>query len=142
MLSKLFKKAHELTKEMKKKYPEVDYQVQFGLYVSFLFEEGEEEEEEVQMTELEGTAKQIAWAEDIRKEKLEDFERWVVRWEQKWEKENNQEELTYIDELRKSIYKVADSSKWIWLDQVCEDFHLLLSPRRREKQMKILENFF
>ena len=45
MMKNLFKKAHEMTRKMKERYPEVDYQTQFGLYVSYLFEEGKEEEE-------------------------------------------------------------------------------------------------
>ena len=44
-MKNIFKKAHELTREMKERYPEVDYQTQFGLYVSYLFEEEKEEEE-------------------------------------------------------------------------------------------------
>ena len=43
-MKNLFKKAHEMTREMKEKYPEVDYQAQFGLCISFLLEEKEEEE--------------------------------------------------------------------------------------------------
>ncbi len=44
MLSKLFKEAHRMTKEMVKEY-EVDYQVQFGLNLSYLFEKAKEEKE-------------------------------------------------------------------------------------------------
>lgn len=38
-MKNLFKKAHQLTKEMKAKYPEIDYHTQFGLYVKYLLEE-------------------------------------------------------------------------------------------------------
>lgn len=38
-MKNLFKEAHKLTKEMVEKYGDVDYQVQFGLFVSFLIEE-------------------------------------------------------------------------------------------------------
>ena len=61
-MKNLFKRAHEMTKEMKEKYPEVDYRTQFGLCISFLLGEGKGEEE---MKELQGTEKQIKWAEDI-----------------------------------------------------------------------------
>ncbi len=138
-MKNLFKEAHKITREFVEKY-EVDYQAQFGLCLSFLFEE--EEEEEVTMVELEGSDNQVAWAEDIREEKLADFERWVIRWTQRWEKEGNEEELTYIDELRKKIYKVSDSSKWIWLKQMNLGFTLLLSPKRREEETTSLESFF
>lgn len=38
----LMKKAHEMTKEIKAQYPEVDYRFQFGLCLSFLMNEEEE----------------------------------------------------------------------------------------------------
>lgn len=42
-MKNLFKKAHEMTRKMKERYPEVDYQTQFGLYVSYLLEKEREE---------------------------------------------------------------------------------------------------
>ena len=33
----LLKKAHELTKEIKREYPEVDYKAQLGICISFLY---------------------------------------------------------------------------------------------------------
>ena len=41
-MKNLFKKAHQLTKEMKAKYPEIDYHTQFGLYISYLMKESNE----------------------------------------------------------------------------------------------------
>lgn len=41
----LMKKAHEMTKEIKREYPEVDYRFQFGLCLSFLMNEEETEME-------------------------------------------------------------------------------------------------
>ena len=61
MKRNLMKKAHKLTKEIKKQYPEVDYMTQLGLCLSFLSQEGGKE-----MVELKGTEKQVKWAEDIR----------------------------------------------------------------------------
>ena len=61
MKGNLMKKAHKLTKEIKKQYPEVDYKTQLGLCLSFLSQEGGKE-----MVELKGTEKQVKWAEDIR----------------------------------------------------------------------------
>ena len=61
MKRNLMKEAHKLTKEIKKKYPEVDYMTQLGLCLSFLSQEGGKE-----MVELKGTEKQVKWAEDIR----------------------------------------------------------------------------
>ena len=57
----LMKRAHELTKEIKKEYPEINYQAQLGICISYL-----SNKEEVEMVELEGTEKQIKFASDIR----------------------------------------------------------------------------
>lgn len=67
----LFVKAHEMTKEIKKEYPEVDYMAQFSLCLAYL-QEGEKK-----MVELKGTEKQVKWAEDIRKNYLETLERMI-----------------------------------------------------------------
>lgn len=66
----LMVKAHQLTKEIKAEYPEVDYKFQLGLCLAYLHAEGENKE----MVELKGTEKQVKWAEDIRKEMLNDIE--------------------------------------------------------------------
>lgn len=39
-------KAHKMTKEIKNKYPEVDYKFQLGLCLSYLYEEANKENEE------------------------------------------------------------------------------------------------
>lgn len=64
-MKELFKKAHQLTKEIKKEFPEVDYRFQFSLCLAYL-QEGEKE-----MVKLEGTEKQVKWAEDIKRELIE-----------------------------------------------------------------------
>lgn len=69
-MKNLFKKAHEMTRKFAKEY-KVDYQAQFGLCLSFLFEAKEEKK----MVELKGSEKQIKWAEDIRKEMIASIER-------------------------------------------------------------------
>ncbi len=62
-------KAHKMTKEIKNEYPGVDYKLQLGLCLAYLYEEGEKE-----MVELKGTEKQVKWAKDIREEMLSDLE--------------------------------------------------------------------
>lgn len=57
----LMKRAHELTKEIKKEYPEINYQAQLGICISYL-----SNKEEREMVELEGTEKQVKFASDIR----------------------------------------------------------------------------
>ncbi|MFQ8932934.1 hypothetical protein [Intestinibacter bartlettii] len=45
MKRNLMKEAHKMTKEIKEQYPEVDYQAQLGLCLSFLSQEQEGEQE-------------------------------------------------------------------------------------------------
>ena len=54
----LMKKAHEMTKEIKKEYPEVNYKFQFGLCLSFLMNE-----EETEMKNFEETIKTLTLEE-------------------------------------------------------------------------------
>ena len=61
-MKNLFKKAHEMTKEMVEKYNDIDYKAQFTLCLEYL----SEGEKEMVKAELKGTEKQIKWAEDIR----------------------------------------------------------------------------
>ncbi len=135
-MKNLFKKAHELTRKMKERYPEVDYQTQFGLCLSYLFEEEKEENEEVK--ELKGTPKQIAWAEDIREEQLESFYRFRKKWIQKWEKEGNEEELEYIEKLTEKIEAIDEAKTWIEIKQRSVSLQLLLSPKRRDEEKRFL----
>ena len=67
-MKELMKKAHQMTREIVEKYNDVDYRVQFGLCLSYLANKGGDK-----MVELNGTPKQVAWAEDIRKKALENL---------------------------------------------------------------------
>ena len=62
-------KAHQMTKEIKNEYPEVDYKFQLGLCLAYLQTEGE-----VKMVELKGSEKQVKWAEDIRNQYLKNVD--------------------------------------------------------------------
>ena len=98
MKKNLMKKAHEMTKEIKEQYPEVDYQAQLGLCLSFLAQEKGGNKMEVK--KLNGSEKQIKWAKNIIKEmesiikeakeyRLEESEK---KWAKKSEKELFSEE--------------------------------------------------
>lgn len=73
-MKNLLKEAHKLTKEIKNKYPEVDYKAQLGICISYL-----NNKEEVEMVELKGTEKQIDWAEEIRKNIIEMFDKKIEK---------------------------------------------------------------
>lgn len=69
-MKNLFKKAHELTRRMVEKYKDIDYKAQFSINLSYL-----QEEIEVEIAQLKGSVKQVAWGEDVRKEMIEDFKK-------------------------------------------------------------------
>ena len=68
-MKNIMKEAHRLTREIKAEFPEVDYQAQLGICISYLYEN--EKKENVKMVELKGTEKQVKWAEDIRRKAIE-----------------------------------------------------------------------
>ena len=59
--------AHRMTKEIKNNSPEVDYRAQLGLCLSFLMM-NKKEEKVLEMAKLEGSEKQVKWAESLREE--------------------------------------------------------------------------
>lgn len=71
-MKELMKKAHQMTREIKGEFPNVDYKFQLGLCISYLYRN--EVKEDDKMVELKGTEKQVKWAESIRTEVLEKVE--------------------------------------------------------------------
>ena len=70
--------AHRMTREIKRTSPDVDYKAQLGLCLSFLMTN--KEEKVMEMAKLEGSEKQIKWAEDLRKEfvtKIEEYKKFL-----------------------------------------------------------------
>lgn len=70
--------AHRMTREIKRTSPEVDYKAQLGLCLSYLMTN--KEEKVMEMAKLEGSEKQIKWAEDLRKEfvtKIEEYKEFL-----------------------------------------------------------------
>ena len=87
MKRNLMKEAHKMTKEIKEQYPEVDYQAQLGLCLSFLAQEGEQE------VKIEGKSeKQIKYAEDCREKRMSQLQKRIDR---KIKKSIETEKMTY-----------------------------------------------
>ena len=74
-MKNIMKEAHKMTREIKDKYPEVDYRTQLGLCMTYLLEKNEEEEK---MVEIKGTEKQVKLAEKIREKLTKDAERMIA----------------------------------------------------------------
>ncbi len=103
----LVRKAHKLTREMKKEFPMIAYSFQFGLEMQYLLSNIKEVENT--MVELKGTPKQVAWAEKIRDEKMEE-------WKKEQEDLKDAENKKYADELTAAaerIFSVESASNWI-----------------------------
>lgn len=54
-MKNILKKAHELTREIKKEFPEVDYKTQLGICISYLY--NKEAEEVISLETIEEAAK-------------------------------------------------------------------------------------
>ena len=78
MKSNIFKKAHELTKNIIKK--DDSYKATFKLCLSFVYSQVKKGVEK--MVELKGTEKQVKWAEDIRKICLDCLNKSLVFWQE------------------------------------------------------------
>lgn len=87
----LFKEAHKIAREIKEKYNDVDYKVQFSLCLSFLIEK----KGDIKMKELKGSEKQIIWANDIRADILN---------------LTNELEKSKIERIKNEDYKIKDMS--------------------------------
>ena len=101
-MGKIMKEAHKLTREIKGEFPEVDYKTQLGICISYLLNEREGNN----MVELQGTEKQVKWANDIRKEILETVNNIL----------NDEDEKHFFGEvgvLNKAITSVEDSTFFI-----------------------------
>ena len=102
----LFIKAHKMAREIKSQYPEVNYSFQFSLCLTYLKEKKDNE-----MVELKGTEKQVAWAEKIRAEQINNLKFSIKDFKTKGM-------LAFILEKMEVLLaeiEVKDSAKW-WIE--------------------------
>ena len=109
----LMKEAHKMTREIKKEFPEVDYKAQLGICISFLYEKNKKGNDKMEMAKLEGSEKQVAWANDIRSKMVEGFKMvdYLNEEFKKSENEITKKALYYINAATKRI-KTETSAKW------------------------------
>lgn len=134
-MKNLMKEAHKLTKEIKREYPEVNYKAQLGICLSFL----SEEKGGIEMVELKGSEKQVAWAKDIRQEMVEAFttalEQKTAKKEEKvsaGEKVSNKLETVIIN-LQTALDKINNQEEAKWF---IEDFKYFTSDDSKEAKVK------
>ncbi|MGX8126433.1 hypothetical protein ACWTV9_09250 [Clostridioides difficile] len=112
-MKNLFKKAHEMAGEIKRKYNDVDYKVQFSLCLSFLNKKGD-----IKLKELNGSEKQIKWANNIRKDILilvDELEKIDIEEIKKWKEDDTvkiiEKRKRKIERIREEIRNI-DSAKF------------------------------
>ena len=129
MKRNLMKEAHKMTKEIKGQYPEVDYQAQLGLCLSFLAQEGEQE------MKIEGKSeKQIKYAENCRDSRIAQFERKIERLgtsevtaTYEVRKTGEKLELTKVEALQIGINVLKNMTKAWEIINACEcDIEILI----------------
>ncbi|MFL8710806.1 hypothetical protein Q3304_08570 [Clostridioides sp. GD02377] len=136
-MKNLFKEAHKMTREIKRKYNDVEYKAQFSLCLSFLNKEGG-----IKLKELRGSEKQVNWANDIRKELLnvideleevdnkyfekKDLIKMIKSWEKKLEKireevRNVDSAKFFIDYFKEILKHNSLREKASWICHAIED---------------------
>jgi hypothetical protein len=129
MKRNLMKEAHKMAKKIKEQYPEVDYQAQLGLCLSFLAQEGEQE------MKIEGKSeKQIKYAENCRDSRIAQFERKIERLgtsevtsTYEVRKTAEELELTKVEALQIGINALKNMTKAWEIINACEcDIEILI----------------
>jgi len=89
------------------------------------------------MKELKGSEKQIKWAEDIRKNILDDLKYWQKRASEKLTDEENQRNADIIAKLE----AIEDASTWITIEKAVRPLNGLMIPARRQEAAESLKVF-
>ena len=104
-MKNLMKAAHQMAKEIKVEYPNIDYKFQLGLCLSYLAEN----KGEVEMVELQGTEKQVKWAEELRKV----VTNWVNQGIEKAMPKFSEKNLVKLETIKADMEN--DSAAW-WIE--------------------------
>ena len=145
-MKKIFKEAHRMTREMVNEYG-VDYKAQFSLCLSYLLEKEKEEKRgmKIKMKELQGTRKQIKFANDIKKVVIEIVERLP----EAIEKYSKNEEMAKkymrrFEEIKKLFESYEDAGRFIsdwkaviYADNKAERVGIIADKLEEEKGISI-----
>lgn len=110
--SNLVKAAHKMVKEIRAKYPEVNYKLQFGLCLSYLYKES------VNMVAITvGSEKQIAWATQIREHNLKTLQDEADNFKERSVREN-WDYSTIISKIENAIaeIQVTEKTAKFWIE--------------------------
>jgi hypothetical protein len=117
-MKNLFKEAHKMAREIKAQYLDVNYSFQFSLCLKYL----QSVKEEVKMVELQGSEKQVAWAEQIRTRNIDYLTSTMTEL-----KNRNHSEIfgTHIEKLEAAISQaknIPSAKAWIEKQHVAEEY--------------------
>lgn len=126
----LMKKAHQMTKEIKAQYPEVDYKFQFGLCLSFLMNEKEETME----VKLEGSEKQVKWATEIREVVVECAKNDVEKAQARYNEKQNKARANKLNTAKETLEMLENETSAKFF---IENFRTVLSRKQRCKEAGI-----
>ena len=122
----LMKKAHEMTKEIKTQYPEVDYRFQFGLCLSFLM--NEKEETEMEEKKLEGSEKQVKWATEIREVVVECAKKDVEKAQARYNEKQNKARANKLNTAKETLEMLENKTSAKFF---IENFRRVLSRKQQ-----------
>lgn len=120
----LMKKAHQMTKEIKAQYPEVDYKFQFGLCLSFLMNEKEETME----VKLEGSEKQVKWATEIREVVVECAKNDVEKAQARYNEKQNKARANKLNTAKETLEMLENETSAKFF---IENFRTVLSRKQQ-----------
>lgn len=120
----LMKKAHQMTKEIKAQYPEVDYKFQFGLCLSFLMNEKEETME----VKLEGSEKQVKWATEIREVVVECAKNDVEKAQARYNEKQNKARANKLNTAKETLEMLENETSTKFF---IENFRTVLSRKQQ-----------
>jgi len=126
----LFLKAHQMTREIKRQYQEVDYRAQFGLCLSYLLKNRKEEKE---MTIGEGNMRRLVIAD------------WWLRKNPAQETLINEFNNIEVEKETEKAYLLNDTSrqnKGVWVPKsVCKWEEVTAEEIAKAKAQKIMASF-
>lgn len=123
-MKNIMKEAHRMTKEIKKEYPEVDYQAQLGICLSFLYNEEETEME----VKLEGSEKQVKWATEIREVVIECAKKDVEFAQKRYDEKQNKARTNKLNAAKETLAMLENETSAKFF---IENFRTVLSRKQR-----------
>ena len=93
------------------------------------------------LKKLKGSEKQIAWAEKIREDRMNDFYYWQKLFLEKAQKNNDETEITEIKKYTELLENIEEAEKWIRIEKAMLNISLLPNKERREKALKGFKSY-